>query len=92
LHPYTAALLQARPEIDRRVDRLPAIPGHPTSAYEAPVGCPFAPRCRFAQNECRTQTPPLIQVAQGLTRCRRMPELRGQLFETVEVVEEEAQA
>jgi oligopeptide/dipeptide ABC transporter ATP-binding protein len=95
LHPYTAALMQARPEIDRRVDRLPAIPGHPTTAYEAPVGCPFAPRCRFAQNECRTQTPPLIPIdavvsgmPQGLSRCRRMPELRGKLFEPVEVVEE----
>ena len=107
LHPYTAALMQARPEIDRRVDRLPAIPGHPTTAYEAPVGCPFAPRCRFVQDACREQTPPLIPietitvgapqgtgVPQGLSRCRRMPELRGKLFEPVEVVEvvEEAQS
>ncbi|WP_052226270.1 ABC transporter ATP-binding protein [Microbacterium mangrovi] len=95
LHPYTAALMQARPEIDRRVDRLPAIPGHPTTAYEAPVGCPFAPRCRFVQDECRAETPPLIPIealtgagVQGLSRCRRMPELRGRLFETVEIVEE----
>jgi len=87
--------MQARPEIDRRVDRLPAIPGHPTTAYEAPVGCPFAPRCRFVQDECREQTPPLLSIAavtggvpQGLSRCRRMPELRGKLFEPVEIVEE----
>ncbi|GGF19266.1 ABC transporter ATP-binding protein [Subtercola lobariae] len=80
LHPYTAALVQARPEIDRRSVRLPAIPGHPTSAYEAPEGCAFAPRCRFAQDQCRVAAPPLLQIDQrGVTRCVRMPEIRNQL-------------
>jgi oligopeptide/dipeptide ABC transporter ATP-binding protein len=97
LHPYTAALVQARPEIDHRAARLPAIPGHPTTAYEAPDGCAFAPRCRFAQDACRTAVPPLLQIGrrgevagpgaaepgevQGDTRCIRMPELHGRLLE-----------
>ncbi|MGX5696529.1 ABC transporter ATP-binding protein [Agromyces soli] len=81
LHPYTAALVQARPEIDHRAERLPAIPGHPTTAYEAPDGCAFAPRCRFAQDACRTAVPPLLQIGgQGATRCIRMPELHGRLL------------
>lgn len=79
LHPYTAALVQARPEIGRRVDRLPAITGHPTTAYEAPDGCAFAPRCRFAQEECRAGVPPLLQIGPSETRCVRMPGLRGQM-------------
>ncbi len=84
LHPYSAALLQARPEIDRRVLRLPAIPGHPTTAYEAPEGCAFAPRCHFAEDRCGDGVPVLQQVggADRLTRCVRMPALRGQLFES----------
>ncbi|MFF0425333.1 ABC transporter ATP-binding protein [Streptomyces sp. NPDC004520] len=80
LHPYTAALVRARPEIDRRVERLPAIAGHPTTAYEAPDGCAFAPRCRFARDECRVGVPPLLRIGPGQTRCVRMPELRGRLL------------
>lgn len=81
LHPYTAALVGARPEIGHRVHRLPAIPGHPTTAYEAPDGCAFAPRCRFAQDACRTSRPPLLQIGtHGESRCVRMPELHGQLL------------
>ncbi|MDQ4215215.1 ABC transporter ATP-binding protein [Microbacterium capsulatum] len=82
LHPYTAALLQARPEIDRRAVRLPAIPGHPTTAYEAPDGCAFAPRCRFAQDRCRAGVPELLQIGEaGQTRCVRADELRGTLLQ-----------
>ncbi|MCD2442014.1 ABC transporter ATP-binding protein [Agromyces sp. SYSU K20354] len=83
LHPYTAALVQARPEIGHRARRLPAIPGHPTTAYEAPGGCAFAPRCRFAQDACRRAVPSLLQIGeQGSTRCIRMPDLHGRLLAT----------
>ncbi|MGV9887923.1 ABC transporter ATP-binding protein [Streptomyces sp. NPDC003395] len=77
LHPYTAALVQARPEIGRRVERLPAIAGHPTTAYEAPDGCAFAPRCHVAQPECRESVPALLRIGPSETRCVRMPGLRG---------------
>ena len=80
LHPYTAALVQARPDLDKRVQRLPAIAGQPTTAYEAPDGCPFAPRCGFVEDVCRAGVPPLLQVGGGETRCARMPELRGRLL------------
>ena len=36
LHPYTAALAAARPDIDATAERLAAIPGRPLSAFEAP--------------------------------------------------------
>jgi oligopeptide/dipeptide ABC transporter ATP-binding protein len=81
LHPYTAALVQARPDIDRTAPRLPAIPGHPTTAYEAPDGCAFAPRCRHAQPGCRENPQPLRAFGEARSRCRRTEELRGRLLE-----------
>ena len=60
LHPYTAALAAARPEIEQKASRLRAIPGRPLSAFEAPPGeCAFAPRCPHAQpilpcRQCRS--------------------------------------
>ena len=87
LHPYTAALVQARPDIERRAVRLPAIPGHPTTAYEAPAGCAFAPRCRFAEDRCREGVPPLLALeGDAETRCVRMPGLRGRMLQPEEVV------
>lgn len=81
LHPYTAALVQARPDIERRIVRLPAIPGNPTTAYEAPDGCAFAPRCRFAEEACTRGVPPLLQIGAGEARCVRTPELRGHMLQ-----------
>src|SRR5262252_2684151 len=49
LHPYTAALAGARPDIAQTAHRLRAIPGRPLSAFEAPQEeCAFAPRCPHA--------------------------------------------
>jgi len=75
LHPYTIDLLAARPSIDRKVARLPVIRGLPTSAIEAPSGCPFHPRCRFAIGACRDATPALVPVTGGLVRCIRAGEV-----------------
>jgi oligopeptide/dipeptide ABC transporter ATP-binding protein len=80
LHPYTAALAAARPDIDRMTHRLHAIPGRPLSAFEAPDGeCAFAVRCSHAQDVCRSGVPDLIDLDGGTTRCVRAVELRGQL-------------
>ena len=74
IHPYTIDLLAARPTILHRVERLPVIKGVPTSAVDAPSGCPFNPRCRFALDECRKATPALVPVRGGLARCFRAHE------------------
>jgi oligopeptide/dipeptide ABC transporter ATP-binding protein len=79
LHPYTAALAGARPSIDAAAQRLAAIPGRPISAFEAPDGCAFAPRCPYAQDACRAARPPLEAHAGGLVRCIRALELRDEL-------------
>jgi len=80
LHPYTAALSAARPDIAQTATRLAAIPGRPLSAFEAPDSeCAFAPRCPHAQDICRAENPELIGLDGGLSRCARAIELRGRL-------------
>ena len=80
LHPYTAALAAARPDIAETARRLPAIPGRPLSAFEAPAQeCAFAPRCAHAREICRAAVPDLAQLDGGMSRCARARELRGQL-------------
>jgi oligopeptide/dipeptide ABC transporter ATP-binding protein len=80
LHPYTAALAAARPDITQTAHRLRAIPGRPLSAFEAPSQeCAFAPRCPHATDVCRTEVPALARLDGGLSRCARVYELRGHL-------------
>jgi oligopeptide/dipeptide ABC transporter ATP-binding protein len=80
LHPYTAALAAARPDITQTAHRLRAIPGRPLSAFEAPSQeCAFAPRCPHATDLCRTDVPSLARIDDGVSRCARARELRGQL-------------
>ena len=80
LHPYTAALAAARPDITKTASRLRAIPGRPLSAFEAPAGeCAFAPRCAHTRDVCRAAVPGLTQLDGGQSRCARSRELRGQL-------------
>jgi len=74
IHPYTIDLLAARPTIAHRVTRLPVIKGVPTSAMDAPPGCPFHPRCRFALDECRSGVPAMVPVRGGTVRCFRANE------------------
>ncbi|MGE5227280.1 MAG: ABC transporter ATP-binding protein [Planctomycetaceae bacterium] len=80
LHPYTAALAAARPDIDSTAHRLVAIPGRPLSAFEAPAdACAFAPRCPHAAAVCTAAHPSVVELDGGLSRCVRAPELRGTL-------------
>jgi oligopeptide/dipeptide ABC transporter ATP-binding protein len=52
-HPYTVALLKALPELaaERADGRLVPIRGQPPDLATLPPGCPFAPRCEFAEAE-----------------------------------------
>jgi peptide/nickel transport system ATP-binding protein len=59
-HPYTRALLSSVPKIDSAAStRLESIPGLPPDLSKVIVGCRFAPRCRFATDECREIEPEL---------------------------------
>lgn len=67
-HPYTEALLSAVPEIDDGVsaprERI-ILQGDVPNAIDLPHGCLFSPRCRYAQDICRTSPPELHQIAPG---------------------------
>jgi oligopeptide/dipeptide ABC transporter ATP-binding protein len=62
-HPYTAALLASAPSFSRGTGRLEGIGGQPPDPREFPPGCRFAPRCRYAQADCRTAAHELVLVA-----------------------------
>ncbi|MDB5973174.1 MAG: ATP-binding cassette protein [Hydrocarboniphaga sp.] len=52
-HPYTAALLRARPSMQHPPGlRLDALPGQPPDLRQTMPACRFAPRCRYAQPDC----------------------------------------
>ena len=61
-HPYTAALLRSIPRVDREVAAVQPIAGRPPDLIHPPAGCPFHPRCGFAQDRCRRELPPLETV------------------------------
>lgn len=68
-HPYTRALIGARPRRRPRAGsrpRLTDIPGQvPPPAEIVSGGCSFAPRCAFALDVCKTQNPPLHDFGPG---------------------------
>jgi peptide/nickel transport system ATP-binding protein len=60
-HPYTEALLRSIPRIeDPSHTALRAIPGRPPDPIDLPPGCRFAPRCSYARDRCRQESPPLV--------------------------------
>ncbi|GGL30539.1 ABC transporter ATP-binding protein [Phycicoccus endophyticus] len=69
-HPYTRGLLESIPRLDQKGQTLAAIGGLPPNLMRIPPGCAFNPRCRMAQDVCRTELPPLREVAPGrLSAC-----------------------
>jgi peptide/nickel transport system ATP-binding protein len=75
-HPYTKALLRARPRIGAlRGERLLAIPGAAPSAGAMPPGCPFAGRCPLTVAACGAAIPPAVKLgADHVARCIRLDE------------------
>jgi oligopeptide/dipeptide ABC transporter ATP-binding protein len=78
-HPYTEALLAAEPEpkpSTHRAPRLPVIKGEVPSAAKPPSGCRFRTRCRYAQEQCAQEEPPLRRVDRDtLVACHFAEEL-----------------
>ena len=77
--PYTAGLLGSAPSLDAaQGTRLVPIPGAPPSMVSLPPGCPFAPRCPLAVDDCRAEEPPLVEVGTDhRVACIRSEEVTG---------------
>src|SRR3569833_3419970 len=67
-HPYTAALLAARPEASDG-GRLATIPGVVPGAHDRPRGCLFSPRCAYATPLPDEVRPDLRPWMDGMIRC-----------------------
>jgi oligopeptide/dipeptide ABC transporter ATP-binding protein len=66
-HPYTIALINSVPLLDRKDKRLYSIEGQPPSLLNPPSGCRFAARCSVAKEVCQQQEPPEVKVASDHT-------------------------
>ena len=65
-HPYTVGLLESMPRLDAPAgERLTPIEGQPPDLTQLGAGCAFAPRCRWAQDQCRQQTPGVYEAEPG---------------------------
>ena len=64
-HPYTRGLLESAPRINReKASQLSTIPGTVPSPLNLPEGCAFAPRCRYATEQCAIE-PPVEEIEDG---------------------------
>ncbi|HRW05356.1 MAG TPA: ABC transporter ATP-binding protein, partial [Caldilineaceae bacterium] len=76
-HPYTAALIASLPKVDPRLrqERAP-LQGEVANPANPPSGCYFHPRCPYAVEQCKQESPPLIEIENGrLVSCHRVHEL-----------------
>lgn len=77
-HPYTEALMSAVPRPDPRLrgsgERI-RLSGEVADVSNLPTGCAFHPRCRYATDRCRVETPALRPVGNQLAACHYADEL-----------------
>ena len=65
LHPYTQALLNEVPTLDRPLSEEHTLVGELPSPYSPPSGCRFHPRCPIAMEKCRSLAPRLLPMPSG---------------------------
>ena len=79
LHPYSQSLLSAVPIPDPKIARANqriALTGDIPSPLNAPSGCPFRTRCRYATEACAQSMPPFEEVKPGhFVACHRVKEI-----------------
>ena len=57
MHPYTAALMSSFPSVHGERLPLVGLAGEPPNLIDPPSGCPFHPRCQYADEVCRSEFP-----------------------------------
>ncbi len=64
-HPYTRALYQSIPSLDKEVKRLHVIPGMVCDPSDLPTGCSFCDRCTEKKAACAEHDPWIVNVEAG---------------------------
>ena len=70
-HPFTQAFMLSNPNMQmmRKLreegKKLRTLPGNPPSALNLPSGCPFHPRCEYADNKCKDEVPEYRKIGEG---------------------------
>ncbi|MCR4593676.1 MAG: ATP-binding cassette domain-containing protein [Clostridiales bacterium] len=79
LHPYSKSLLSAVPIPDPKIARANkriVLSGDIPSPLNAPSGCPFRTRCKYAEKKCSETVPDFKEVSSGhFVACHRLSEL-----------------
>jgi peptide/nickel transport system ATP-binding protein len=78
LHPYTEALLSAVPDPDpasRGLRERIKLRGEIADPSKVPAGCPFHPRCGYAEARCATEVPQLREFAGRKVACHLADQL-----------------
>ncbi len=87
LHPYTEALLSAVPKPDPRLRNKGVrirLEGEVADPSNPPSGCYFHPRCRYAQDRCRAETPAFREIGRDhWVACHFAEELDLRGFEAI---------
>ncbi len=62
-HPYTIGLMESKPVINKKVDRLYSIPGSVPNPVNMPDYCYFRDRCEKCVEKCQGQYPPEMHIS-----------------------------
>jgi peptide/nickel transport system ATP-binding protein len=75
-HPYTRMLLDTIPDLEMTGKHRTPVGGEVPSPIDPPSGCPFHPRCPYANDRCKAERPELIAIPGGQVACHGVEEKR----------------
>ncbi len=91
LHPYSLGLMLSEPAADRRQATLTNIQGSVPAPSEVRRMCPFAPRCRWSSQACRSAKPPFVELRPGrYSACIRVAEIASDMAQMRVSLQEDA--
>ncbi|MGH8807277.1 MAG: ABC transporter ATP-binding protein [Noviherbaspirillum sp.] len=91
-HPYTQALLASAPTLVAKKATFVGVQGEIPSPLNPPAGCHFHPRCPHATERCKTERPPLVEIAPSHHAACHLNEVAGMagLARTIQIASADA--